>query len=147
VGDRRRRRQPHVRGADRRDPVVLGLHPFGALGNGIDVSQQNSPVQVGAATTWTTVAVDRQTCAGQTDGTLWCWGWNSFGQLGDGTTAPVNVPEQVGAGASTWATIAVGYLHTCALQTDHTLWCWGYDGYGELGDGTSWITTPTPISS
>jgi len=69
----------------------------------------------------------------KTDGTLWAWGFNAYGQLGDGTQVDKNIPVLIG---SDYATIAAGSIHTLALKTDGTLWAWGFNGDGELGDGT-----------
>jgi alpha-tubulin suppressor-like RCC1 family protein len=75
-------------------------------------------------------------CGIQTDGTAWCWGANQVGQLGTGATsgdqsAPVEV--QIGVGI---AALAPGGRHTCALDVDGGLWCWGSNEAGQLGDGT-----------
>jgi alpha-tubulin suppressor-like RCC1 family protein len=78
------------------------------------------------------------TCALKTDGTLWCWGGNSDGQVANGTTAdPVWLPEQVTALGNTVVDVAAGGFHNCALKADGTLWCWGEDIYGQIGDGSS----------
>ena len=73
-------------------------------------------------------------CGVQGDGTLWCWGANAHGQVGDGTQtnrlAPVRVPGQA------WGQVAAGNLHTCSRRQDGSLWCWGSNAYGEIGDGT-----------
>ena len=76
------------------------------------------------------------TCAVKTDHTLWCWGDNSGSRLGDGTTAASPVPVQVSGQATDWAAVSASDAHTCAVKTDHTLWCWGDNRDGELGDGT-----------
>ena len=78
------------------------------------------------------------TCAVKTDHTLWCWGDNSGSRLGDGSTAasPVPVRVQVSGQATDWAAVSASDAHTCAVKTDHTLWCWGDNRDGELGDGT-----------
>jgi alpha-tubulin suppressor-like RCC1 family protein len=69
------------------------------------------------------------------DGTVWAWGWNYFGQLGDASTvdkrAPVQVPGLTGITA-----IAAGAYHSLALKGDGTVVAWGWNGYGALGDGT-----------
>ncbi len=69
------------------------------------------------------------------DGTLWAWGDNSKGQLGDGTTANKTSPVKIGT--DTWLSIAAGPLLTLAIKQDGTLWAWGDNLYGQLGDGTS----------
>ena len=74
------------------------------------------------------------TFAIKTDGSLWAWGYNRNGQLGDGTTTSRRNPVQVLTGV---AAISTGASHTLALKTDGSLWAWGYNAYGELGDGTT----------
>ena len=75
------------------------------------------------------------TCAVKQDGSLWCWGDNSYGQLGDGTTAPKNTPVQIiSSGVNS---VSLGDEHTCAVKTDSSLWCWGRNSSGQLGDGTN----------
>jgi alpha-tubulin suppressor-like RCC1 family protein len=83
-----------------------------------------------AAGEWHKVAV-------KSDGTLWAWGSNGYGQLGDGTTAYSKPsPVQVGSAAN-WQAVAAGLGHTVALQRDGTLWAWGLNNFGQLGDGTT----------
>lgn len=85
------------------------------------------------------------TCAVKSDGTLWCWGYNSAGQVGDGTKGTDRpTPTQVGI-ARDWATVWAGYSHTCGIKTGGTLWCWGYNGYGQVGDGTSGNDKTYPV--
>jgi len=67
------------------------------------------------------------------DGTLWAWGDNYHGQLGDGTRTARKTPVKV---MSDVATIAAGAYHSLAVKTDGSLWAWGYNGYGQLGDDT-----------
>jgi hypothetical protein len=72
----------------------------------------------------------------KSDGTVWAWGFNAFGQLGNGMntdrTIPVPVSNLVGVVA-----IAGGGYHSIALKSDGTVWAWGYNGSGQLGDGTT----------
>ncbi|MGD9663104.1 MAG: hypothetical protein AB7U63_17750, partial [Porticoccaceae bacterium] len=72
----------------------------------------------------------------KTDGTLWAWGNNASGQLGNGTTNAENTPVQVG-GDDDWQSVTGGYAHTVAIRKDGTLWAWGRNYDGELGIGTS----------
>ena len=76
------------------------------------------------------------TCVVRRDFTLWCWGHNGSGQLGDGTNVNRTIPTQVGK-SQKWKAIAVGLSHTCGTQTDGSLWCWGGNKSGQLGDGTN----------
>ena len=76
------------------------------------------------------------------DGTLWAWGSNAYGQLGDGTTVNKVFLTQVGSD-SDWASVAAGDYHTLAIKTDGSLWAWGYNGNGQLGLGDA-ITRVVP---
>ena len=101
-----------------------------------------------AGTEWETVSAGfRHTCATRADGTLWCWGDNTYGQVGDGTTTLRNSPVQVESGVTNWATVGAGGRNTCATRTDGTLWCWGDNTYGQVGDGTTTRrTSPVPVA-
>ncbi len=66
------------------------------------------------------------------DGTLWSWGDNAFGSLGDGTKVNSQVPKRIGKDKD-WLSISAGWRHTLALKKDGSLWSWGNNGYGELG--------------
>ncbi len=70
------------------------------------------------------------------DGTLWAWGLNANGQLGDGTTTNRNSPLKVGS-ANNWLTVVIGGDYTIAIKTDGTLWACGLNSNGQLGDGTT----------
>jgi alpha-tubulin suppressor-like RCC1 family protein len=90
------------------------------------------------------------TCALKTDGSLWCWGGGSSGQIGNGATTSVNpTPVQVTTLGTVVRQVAAGGAHTCAVKTDGTLWCWGYNKYGQVGDGTtnSPITMPVQVQA
>ncbi len=76
------------------------------------------------------------TMAIKSDGTLWGWGDNEYGQIGDGTKLNKLSPVQIGS-SDRWVSIATGSYHTMAIESDGTLWGWGNNQYGKLGDGTS----------
>jgi len=83
------------------------------------------------------------TCAIKQDGSLWCWGANYYGQLGDGTNTNKNTPVQIMS--SGVVAVSLGGDYTCAIKQDGSLWCWGDNYYGQLGDGTAWKNTPVYI--
>jgi hypothetical protein len=72
------------------------------------------------------------TVAIRQDGSIWAWGNNISGQLGDGTIASRSTPAQVGT-TTTWQSIYAGQSHTLAIRQDGTLWAWGENSYGQLG--------------
>ena len=77
-----------------------------------------------------------QTCGVTTSGAAYCWGRNSNGQLGDGTTTDHTSPVLVLGGLHvTW--VSTGWSHTCAVTISGAAYCWGFNGNGELGDGTT----------
>ncbi len=108
----------------------------------------HSPVQVGTGTRWSNIAVfghgtGATTLATQTDGTLWGWGYNNDGQIGDGTTSAKYSPVQVGS-LTDWSKVASGSGHSMAIKVDGTLWVWGASTTGQLGDGTL-VAKSSPI--
>ena len=81
----------------------------------------------------------------QSDGTLWAWGNNYSGQLGDGTTGNKYTPVQIGT-ATDWLTVSTGGAHTIAMKSDGTLWTWGSNAGGQLGNGTT-TNQNAPVNS
>jgi alpha-tubulin suppressor-like RCC1 family protein len=75
-------------------------------------------------------------CAVRNDNTVWCWGRNDFGQLGDGSAVDSDIPVQV-ANVMNIVKVQAGELFTCALDDMGQVWCWGNNGAGQLGDGTN----------
>jgi alpha-tubulin suppressor-like RCC1 family protein len=85
-------------------------------------------------------------CAVKTDGSLWCWGrLNRHGQIGDGTLEVRYEPVQVTALGNEVAQVSAGSSTTCAVKTDGTLWCWGENDHGEVGDGTAETPRTSPV--
>jgi len=123
-----------------------GLNSTGQLGDGTTVNRM-SPVQVRTSAIGVLTNVRRISASAsfslalREDGSAWAWGQNNLGQLGDGTSATARVfPAQVltatgplmGIGA-----IASGAAHSLALGADGTVWTWGQNNFGQLGDGTT----------
>src|SRR5207253_11201558 len=97
------------------------------------------PLAVGG-TGWTAVAAGSGfTCAKKSDHSLWCWGDNYYGQLGDGTTTNHGLPAVV---AGAWQSVSAGLIHTCAIGSDGALSCWGGNVAGQLGDGSTTAQAP-----
>jgi len=127
---------------------LWGYNTYGALGDNTTVSK-SSPVQtVAGGTNWKLVASGYyHTAAIKTDGTLWLWGRNTYGQLGDNTITHRSSPVQTVAGGTNWKSVASGGYHTAAIKTDGTLWLWGRNTYGQLGDGSSVVHRSSPIQT
>ena len=94
-----------------------------------------SPAQA-ASGPWSVVSGGSfHTCAINAGKSLYCWGANSSGQVGDGTVEQRTSPKKIGASGA-WATVSAGGFHTCAISTGKSLYCWGFNGNGQSGDGT-----------
>jgi alpha-tubulin suppressor-like RCC1 family protein len=101
---------------------------------GIDISPRVTPQRVGSSNDWSYATCGNHALALKSDGSLWAWGNNDVGALGDGTTIVRSAPIKIGT--STWKTISAGNLHSLGIKTDGTLWVWGYNFNYQLGDGT-----------
>ncbi len=124
-----------------------GSNRYGQLGDG-STTDSPTPVQVSGLTGVTAVAAGGvHTAALKSDGTVWVCGSNVYGQLGDGTTNQSATPVRV-LGLTGVTAISAGGYHTVALKGDHTVWTWGYNGSGQLGIpfATTQRTTPIQVS-
>lgn len=116
--------------------ACIGRNSSGQLGDGTTTDRDVAPVFVGGGLHFTSLTAGGSfTCGIATDGFAYCWGANSFGQLGDGTTANRSVPTRV-SGNIAFATIAAGSNHTCGATSSGKTYCWGQNSSGQLGDGT-----------
>lgn len=121
-----------------------GKNEHGGLGDGTQ-TDRDVPTPVFTPPGWDTTApvagveVGRtHTCATKTNGRLWCWGRNGEFQLGNGSVTSTSVPQRVGTSTETsWAQVVSGASHSCATKFDDTLWCWGVNADGQIGDGTT----------
>ena len=77
-----------------------------------------------------------QSFALKDDGTVWAWGWNPNGELGNGTTTASTIPIQVSSLTNITA-ISGGAFHALAMRNDGTVWAWGSNVFGQLGDGSN----------
>ena len=135
-----------------------GYNANGQLGNGItgDYFSYSTPVSVLDIGAVTSVAAATHSCATLAEGGVKCWGFNSFGQLGNGTSVHSSTPVSV-PGIGTATTVAAGSENTCATLADGAVKCWGLNLFGELGNGVStvdaygnwitpWLYSSTPVS-
>jgi len=136
-----------------------GSNQYGQLGNkdvvttitvsGNTISASSTPVQVSDLTDITAISAGGgHNLAVKNNGTVWAWGVNYDGQLGDGTTADSNAPVQVMISLTMPLTdiiaISAGAFHNLALKSDGTVWAWGSNGLGLLGNGTT-DNSSTPV--
>jgi alpha-tubulin suppressor-like RCC1 family protein len=123
-----------------------GVNNYGDLGTN-NITYYSSPVQtISGGTNWKFVSKSLQhTIAIKTDGTAWSWGKNWYGQLGNNTSTGyipnrgVSSPVQVVGGGAGWKIVSAGpggVGHSAGIKTDGTLWCWGYGGFGTIGNNT-----------
>ena len=135
-----------------------GSNDCGQLGDGT-TTNRSAPIQIGEDKDWLSVSAgDMYSTATKNDGSLWTWGSNDYGQLGDGTTinhlAPTHVGTDINAAShgdynmwllyerqrgyawASWVSVSIGNNYTVAIRTDGSLWAWGDNRYGRLGDGT-----------
>jgi alpha-tubulin suppressor-like RCC1 family protein len=126
-----------------------GFGTQGRLGHNVETATCSSPTQVGTDTTWKQIAnAYRSFLAVKTDGTLWSWGYNNYGSLG--LNGPVtnpgkrSAPTQIGTD-STWAFCGCNIEYgNMASKTDGTLWVWGRNTYGQMGQNAA---APVDLSS
>jgi alpha-tubulin suppressor-like RCC1 family protein len=126
---------------------VWGNNGYGQLGTG-NTTHQSSPVQtISGGTNWKLVNCGIYfTTAIKTDGTLWTWGQNSDGALGDNTILRKSSPVQTVTGGTNWKLVTGCTYTTSAIKTDGTLWLWGRNSYGQLGDNTG-LAKSSPIQT
>jgi alpha-tubulin suppressor-like RCC1 family protein len=128
-----------------------GNNCFGVLGDGTTINR-SSPVSVlGGFTDWCQVNGDIcHSLALRSNGTLWSWGINNTGQLGDGTTISRSSPVSVIGGITDWCRVSTNNSHSLAIRSNGTLWSWGNNRFlsnatGQLGDGNG-ISRSSPVS-
>jgi alpha-tubulin suppressor-like RCC1 family protein len=122
-----------------------GKNLNGQIGNGVVSLIEASPVAViGLSDAVQIAAATLHTCARRAGGTIVCWGDNSYGQLGNGTTTSSNVPVTV-AGITDAVDLVSGAFHACARTMGGQVMCWGRNDFGEVGNGTN-VQANTPVA-
>jgi alpha-tubulin suppressor-like RCC1 family protein len=130
------------------ETLCWGNNAVGQLGTGTAPNRFEPTVVVGGHLfTRVSASTFATTCALTAAGEAWCWGDNTAGAVGDGTTASRTIPTEV-SGRLQFASISTGGQHTCALTIDGTAYCWGLNSRGQIGDGTiSNRLVPTPVAT
>ena len=119
---------------------IWGFNSVGQLGDNTTVNK-SSPVKLGTSS-WSLVSTGQSFAAAITStGALYAWGYNGYGQLGDGTVATKSSPVLVFApnpiaGIVSWTSVSAGLSHTAGIDTTGSLYTWGSNANGQLGDGT-----------
>jgi alpha-tubulin suppressor-like RCC1 family protein len=123
-----------------------GSNHLGQLGDG-SATRRPYPVEVAGLGSGvrSIEAGFNHACAVTPQGGVVCWGYNAYGKLGDGSVAKRTVPVSVVGLASGVTAVSAGDHHSCVITTAGAVKCWGYNGYGQLGDAAG-TTSPTPVS-
>lgn len=129
-----------------------GYNNSGALGDGT-TSNRSSPVTVVGGFKWKQVSIGGTNAASlapvstaiKSDGTLWAWGTNDYGQIGNGTTSYYSSPVSVAGGGTNWKQVSAGLDSVYAIKSDGTFWAWGRNNLGQLSDATS-SNRSSPVS-
>jgi alpha-tubulin suppressor-like RCC1 family protein/sugar lactone lactonase YvrE len=146
------------------DPDTCGivggaLYCWGRNGNGEDgvgnTTQYTTPQHVTSVSgTWSDITqTGIDACGILSTGALYCWGYNTAGEDGVGTTTQYTTPQNITSPSATWSTVSNGWNghnggDTCAITTGGALYCWGLNTYGEAGVGnTTQYTTPQQVGN
>lgn len=120
----------------------------GALGDNTIICKSSPVLVVGEIVDWCQVSAGRNnTAAVRANGTLWAWGCNVIGKLGDGTTINRSSPVEVAGGFTDWCKVSIGWWTSAGLRTNGSLWTWGYGSYGQLGNNnTAHFSSPIQVA-
>lgn len=126
------------------DVYCWGRNQLGQLGNGNAPIETDIPVKVQGGHMFASVSASSEhTCGVTQSGDVYCWGDNSTGELGDGTTTSSDLPVLV-SGMHTFTMVSAAVTHTCGVTLGGNTYCWGLNGGGQLGDGTT-NSSSTPV--
>jgi alpha-tubulin suppressor-like RCC1 family protein len=115
-----------------------GANNNGQLGNGTTTDVW-SPMKIGTDTNWSKVSTGKSSnhnLAIKSDGTLWAWGYNFYGQCGNNSGTDIHAPIQIGT-ATDWKEVTCGMFFSLAIKNDGSLWGWGTNAFGQLNDANT----------
>lgn len=127
-----------------------GWKTYGQVGDGSVTGKQTTPYNITAlGTSVVEVACGmNHSCARTAAGAIWCWGNGALGQIGTGSTTTNNpVPAQIFAAGSTNVQVAAWGNFTCARRANGTIWCWGENADGQVGNGKTTASEPNPVQA
>ena len=125
---------------------ACGRNNDGQLGNNTVVDRSSPVSVVGGFTDWVQISAGgRHTVALRTGGTLWAWGRNQYGQLGNNTATGTSSPVSVVGGFTDWVQISGGNDASAAVRSNGTAWMWGRNNYGQLGTNNT-TSSSSPVS-
>jgi alpha-tubulin suppressor-like RCC1 family protein len=129
-----------------------GENMYGGLGDGTTTDRRTPvPAATGALAGVTIADIGvgyRFSCALTTAGAVYCWGNNTFGQLGNATTTTSSGPVAVHLGGVVATALSVGYRHSCVRSAAGTAYCWGDNVTGQIGDGTNTLrSAPVAVTT
>ncbi len=123
-----------------------GANSSGTVGDGTNTDRL-MPTRVAGGLRWRQLnGGTSHACGVTTDDRAWCWGNNGNGQIGNGTSGTVLTKPTVVSGGLRFGQIDAGYAHTCAVTTADRAYCWGYDGFGQVGDGRTATIRKSPLA-
>lgn len=122
-----------------------GCNQYGRLGDNSTINRSSPVSVVGGFTDWCQASTSFHSLAVRTNGTLWAWGNNSNGQLGDDTNIGKSSPVSVVGGFTDWCQASAGRFHSIGLRTNGSVWTWGSNNCGQLGDATL-VSKSSPVS-
>jgi alpha-tubulin suppressor-like RCC1 family protein len=122
-----------------------GMNSSGQLGDGTAIDRSSPVRESSSSGTWCQVSTGFDHTGGiKTNNTLWTWGLNSSGQLGTNSTVSTSAPVREISSSTNWCSVSLGGAHTAALKGDLTLWTWGGNTCGQLGNSTV-VSRSSPI--
>jgi alpha-tubulin suppressor-like RCC1 family protein len=125
---------------------VWGRNTNGQLGDNTTVAKSSPVLLAGGFTDWVEIAATTEhTIALRANGTAWTWGRNYDGRLGDNSTIQRSSPVSVVGGFTNWIQVSAGTAHTVGLRSNGTIWTWGRNVAGQLGDNTT-VSKSSPVS-